>query len=177
MVVLSVLAILLAMGMPAFGRFLHDVQIRGSAEGLRAALQTARAEAVTRNAAVRISIGDANGMPAWSIGCVRVSVFCPNPISTYRADAESRVRWGAMDINDTQALSESLGAGSGLPARLTFNALGAAPGVVTGDDVSRIDIMHLANAKANRLVITIAAAGAVSLCDPSAASDSPNRCV
>ena len=72
MVVLSVLSILLAVGMPAFGRLLHDIEIRGSAEGLRAGLQTARTEAVTRNARVRISINHSDGKPTWRLGCVLV---------------------------------------------------------------------------------------------------------
>ena len=56
MIVLSVLSILFAVGMPAFGRLLHDIDIRGSAEGLRAGLQKARAEAEALLARARTDI-------------------------------------------------------------------------------------------------------------------------
>jgi type IV fimbrial biogenesis protein FimT len=176
MIVLSVLSILFAVGMPAFGRLLHDIEIRGSAEGLRAALQTARTEAVTRNALVRISLDDATGKPAWTLGCIHVTTHCPAAISTYRASTDTKIRWGAAQSNDLPALTLALNAGDHLPSGVTFNALGAAPGVASGTDAIRIDVTHEANQQARRLVVMIAAAGTVRLCDPSADSNSVLRC-
>lgn len=176
MIVLAVLGILFAVGMPAFGRLLHDIEIRGSAESLRAALQTARTEAVTRNALVRISFDEVSGQPAWTLGCVHVSTRCPETISAYRSQPEVKIRWGVAHADDAIALTVALDAGNRLPSGVTFNALGAAPGVSSGVDASRIDVLHLANDQARRLVLTIAAAGAVRLCDPSADSDSTFRC-
>lgn len=176
MIVLSVLSILFAVGMPALGRILHDIEIRGSAEGLRAGLQTARTEAVTRNALVRISIDDSTGKPAWKLGCVQVSARCPETIRTYSASADTQIRWGVERANDLSSLSGALDAGQGLPSGVTFNALGAAPGVANGNDAIRIDVTHAINEQALRLVLMITAAGAVRLCDPSAASDSVLRC-
>lgn len=174
--VLSVLSILFAVGMPAFGRLLHDVEIRGTAEGLRAALQTARTEAVTRNALVRISFNDVSGKPAWTIGCVHASAHCPGAISTYRSQPDIKTRLGAARSDDTTAWTVALAAGNRLPSGVTFNALGAAPGVSSADDASRIDVLHLANDQARRLVLTIAASGTVRLCDPSAVDDATFRC-
>jgi prepilin-type N-terminal cleavage/methylation domain-containing protein len=176
MIVLSVLSILFAVGLPAFGRLLHDIEIRGNAEGLRAALQTARTEAVTRNALVRISFNDVSGQPAWTLGCVHASARCPGTISAYRASAEVKVRWGAAHADDEIAPTAALTAGNRLPSGVTFNALGAAPGVSSGVDASRIDVLHSANDQARRLILTIAGAGTVRLCDPSAGSDSTFRC-
>ena len=176
MIVLSVLGVLFAVGMPAFGRLLHDIEIRGSAESLRAAVQTARAEAVTRSALVRISFNDVSGKPAWTLGCVHASTHCPGTINVYRAQAEVKIRWGAALASDTAAPDVALAAGNRLPSGVTFNALGAAPGVASGVDASRIDVLHLANDQARRLVLMIAAAGTVRLCDPSADSDSTLRC-
>lgn len=176
MIVLSVLSILFAVGMPAFGRLLHDIDIRGSAEGLRAGLQTARAEAVTRNALLRISINNSTGKPTWTLGCVQVSARCPEVIRTYNAAADTQIRWGVEKANDLSSLGVALQAGQGLPSGVMFNALGAAPGVASGNDAMRIDVIHLINDKARRLVLMITAAGAVRLCDPSAASDAVLRC-
>jgi type IV fimbrial biogenesis protein FimT len=176
MIVLSVLSILFAVGMPALGRLLHDIEIRGSAEGLRAGLQRARAEAVTRNALVRISFSNLSGRPAWTLGCVQASVRCPATISSFSANADTQIRWGAARWNDQAALSVALTPGKSLPSGVTFNPLGVAPGVASNADASRIDVTHALNEKARRLVLMITAAGAIRLCDPSAASDSILRC-
>jgi type IV fimbrial biogenesis protein FimT len=176
MIVLSVLSILFAVGMPAFGRLLHDIDIRGSAEGLRAGLQKARTEAVTRNALVRISFSNVSGRPGWTLGCVSSSLRCPATISSYSANADTQIRWGAARSDDQIAVSTALAAGNRLPSGVTFNALGAAPGVESNADASRIDVTHAINEQARRLVLMITAAGAVKMCDPSAASDSVLRC-
>jgi type IV fimbrial biogenesis protein FimT len=176
MIVLSVLSILFAVGMPAFGRLLHDIDIRGSAEGLRAGLQKARTEAVTRNTLIRISFSDVSGKPAWTLGCVSSSLRCPATISSYIANADTQIRWGAARWNDQTLLSTALTPGNRLPSGVTFNALGAAPGVEGNADVSRIDVTHAINEQAKRLVLMITAAGAIRLCDPTAASDSVLRC-
>jgi len=176
MIVLSVLSILFAVGMPAFGRLLHDIEIRGSAEGLRAGLQKARTEAVTRNALVRISFTNVSGRPAWTLGCVRSSLRCPATISSFGANRDTQIRWGAARSDDQIALSTALIPGHRLPSGVTFNALGTAPGVETNTDASRIDVTHAINEKARRLVLMITAAGAIRLCDPSADSGSVLRC-
>jgi type IV fimbrial biogenesis protein FimT len=176
MVALSVLGILFAVGIPAFGRLLQDIEIRGSAEGLRAALQTARTEAITRNTLIRFSLADVSGQPTWTMGCVHASARCPQRISAYSARADTKIRWGAAHSNDSVSLDVTLVAGNRLPSGVTFNALGAAPGVATSTDASRIDVIHSVNTQARRLVLMIAAAGTVRLCDPSAASDAVLRC-
>ncbi len=176
MIVLSALSILFAVGMPAFGRLLHDIDIRGSAEGLRAGLQKARTEAITRNALVRISFTNVSGRPAWTLGCVRSSLRCPETISSYSANADTLIRWGAARSNDKIALSTALAPGNRMPSGVTFNALGTAPGVESNADASRIDITHAINEEAKRLVLMITAAGAIRLCDPSADSGSVLRC-
>jgi type IV fimbrial biogenesis protein FimT len=176
MIVLSILSILFAVGMPAFGRLLHDIAIRGSAEGLRAGLQKARTEAITRNALVRISFGNESGRPVWTLGCVRSNLRCPATISSYSANADTQVRWGAARSNDQIALGTALVAGNLMPTGVTFNTLGAAPGVESNTDASRIDVTHAINEKARRLVLMITAAGAIRLCDPSADNGSVLRC-
>ena len=176
MIVLATLAILFAMGLPSFGRLLHDIAIRGSAEGLRAALQAARTEAVTRNTLVRLLIGNASGMPGWTMGCVHVSDRCPAIISRFSASTDTKTRWGSAGIDSTSEWTKALAAGQQMPAVLTFNALGAAPGISKDSEAARIDVMHSEDIRAKRLVVFITPAGAVRLCDPAVTDDVPMRC-
>ncbi|MDM0027647.1 GspH/FimT family pseudopilin [Variovorax sp. J31P216] len=58
MVGLAVLAIALAIGMPSFGEWISNTQIRSTAESLQNGLNLARAEAVRRNTVVRLQFTD-----------------------------------------------------------------------------------------------------------------------
>lgn len=53
MIGLAIFAFLMAMGVPAFTTYIQNAKIRSAAEVLHAGIQTARAEAVKRNAAVQ----------------------------------------------------------------------------------------------------------------------------
>ncbi|WP_295524978.1 GspH/FimT family pseudopilin [uncultured Pseudacidovorax sp.] len=56
MVGVALLAILLALAIPAFGDWMRNARLRTTAESLRAGLQQARAEAIRRNAKVRFQL-------------------------------------------------------------------------------------------------------------------------
>lgn len=176
MTVLTVSSILLAFGAPAAGQWLRDVEVRSSAGALLAALQSARAEAVARNAPVRLRLVDAQGRPGWEVGCVQVTARCPATIRHQPVSAATDVRWGASPPANMPALTAAIAAGAGLPADITFDALGAAAGVGSGTDIARVDITHARDDGARRLVILIAAQGMVRLCDPMAATNRPERC-
>lgn len=176
MTALTISSIVLAFGAPAAGQWLRDVEIRSSASALLAALQAARAEAIARNAPVRLRLVDALGRPGWEVGCVRVSARCPATIRRQPVSAATDVRWGASLPAGMPALTAAITAGAGLPAGVTFDALGAAAAVGSGGEIARIDITHARGAEARRLVILIAAQGMARLCDPLAATDRPERC-
>lgn len=176
MTVLTVSSILLAFGAPAAGQWLRDVEVRSSAGALLAALQSARAEAVARNAPVRLRLVDAQGRPGWDVGCVQVTARCPATIRRQPVSAATDVRWGASPPANMPALTAAIAAGAGLPADITFDALGAAAAVGSGTDIARVDISHARDDGARRLVLLIAAQGMVRLCDPVAATNRPERC-
>ncbi|MCM0044176.1 MAG: GspH/FimT family pseudopilin [Burkholderiaceae bacterium] len=176
MTVLTVSSILLAFGAPAAGQWLRDVEVRSSAGALLAALQSARAEAVARNAPVRLRLVDAQGRPGWEVGCVQVTARCPATIRRQPVSAATDVRWGASPPANMPALTAAIAAGTGLPAGITFDALGAAAAVGSGTDISRVDVTHARDDSARRLVLLIAAQGMVRLCDPVAATSRPERC-
>lgn len=54
MIAISLLAILMLLGMPAFSSYLQNAKLRSAAENFYAGVQMARAEAVRRNASVQI---------------------------------------------------------------------------------------------------------------------------
>lgn len=176
MTVLAISSIVLAFAAPAAGHWLRDIEIRSNASALLAALQAARAEAITRNAPVRLKLTDPLGRPGWEINCVQVSVHCPATIRRQPVSLTSAVRWGASLPAAMPAFTVAVAAGNSLPAGVTFDALGAATAVGNGIDVARIDITHARGTGARRLVILIAAQGMVRLCDPAAGTERPERC-
>ena len=165
-VVLTVLAIVLALGAPATARWLRQSEIRSSAERLRSALQKARTEAIARNTRTRIRIGDQNGGTGWTIGCVRESERCPAVLQAQRAPSDSNLRWGAAASGGAADLSVALAAGAALPGDVEFHPLGNAPRIASGDDITRIDVLHAGDAEAGRLVVRIDSAGNIRICDP-----------
>lgn len=175
MVVLAVSAIVLAAGAPSLGRWVRDLEVRSSAGVLHAALQAARAEAVARNASVRLELGDEQGRTAWTLSCVRVSAQCPARIRRQPASQATGVRWGASPLSGMPAYDTALVAGAGMPASVSFDALGTAPAIATGTDVARVDVIHANGGSIRRLVVQVSAQGMARICDP-AALDHPAQC-
>lgn len=173
---LLVLAIVMALGMPSTARWVHQWQIRASAESLRSALQKSRAEAIARNTKINITLGDSAGLPQWRIGCVRVSALCPGNLHAQVASAAGRIRWGAASAAAAANLSVALVSGTGLPGNVEYHPLGDAPRIVSGSDIARIDVLHSSDGAAGRLVVRIDSAGNVSICDPALPVSDPRGC-
>lgn len=173
---LTVSAIVLAIGAPAMGHWVRDIEIRGSASSLLSALQAARAEALSRNASVRLDLTDAQGRPGWTLGCVRVSNRCPALIRQEAVNTGTGVRWGISALNGMPTFGATIAAGHGMPSGVSFDAIGAAPLIAAGGDIARIDITHANDANARRRIVLIAAQGMVRVCDPSAAVGHPEHC-
>ncbi len=176
MTVLSVSSIVLMLALPAMGNWLRDIEVRSSAGTLMAALQSARAEAIARNADVRLQLVDKLGRPGWKVSCVNASASCPGELRGQPPATATGARWGASMSPALPPLDTAIAAGEGLPAGITFDPLGSAPAVAAGTDPARIDITNANDASARRLVILIAAHGRVHLCDPLAATGRPERC-
>src|SRR5262245_23186772 len=66
MVAIAILAIGLALGMPAMGEAVQNARIRSASESILAGLQTARAEAVRRNIDVQFAFATTDGTD-WSV--------------------------------------------------------------------------------------------------------------
>lgn len=169
---IAIVSILLAAGMPSFSEWIQNSQIRTAAESILNGLQTARNEAVRRNTNVRFDLTGTSGLVVWNVGCVTASVDCPATIqSRVAAEGGGNARAGTGTTAPaspvpTNQYSTALASGTGLPAGVTFNGLGAIPRANIGADVTRIDITNAAFATARRLVIIIGPGGLIRMCDP-----------
>jgi type IV fimbrial biogenesis protein FimT len=114
---LTIMAILLALGIPGFGAWIQNTRIRTAAESVQNGLQLARAEAVRRNTDVQFAQTGAN----WTVGCTTAAADCPASIQT-RSGAE-----GSANSVVTPSEVLSTGAAAGTPVftgTVIFNGLG-----------------------------------------------------
>lgn len=176
MITLSVTAILMAIAAPSFNSWIRNTEIRSTAESLRAALQKARAEAISRNARVKLKLTDSNGIPNWTISCARVTSICPAEIKRQYASGNSEVRIGISKNQNALSTNTAIASGTLLPAEITFSAIGTAPNITNDTDIARIDISQLNNQTSLRLVLLISTMGAIKLCNPSVVSPNPETC-
>ncbi|WP_374581960.1 GspH/FimT family pseudopilin [Pseudoduganella sp.] len=183
MVGISIVAFLLAAGMPSFTRWLQDAQNRAAAESLLNGLQLARMESLRRNAQVNFTLTDKDGKVAWTVGCKAPHADCPAAIQSRSArEAGEGPRLGVN--KDVLAppippgtFDAALEPGSGLLASVTFDSLGRAPGAGNGKDITRIDVTNPRQANARRYVVTINVGGQVRMCDPALAlAKDPQGC-
>ena len=163
---LSIASILIALGIPAFVKWTQDTAIRSQAEQLQAAILTTRSHAVSRNERVRLEFTENSGLASWRIGCVRVSANCPNIIESKSFDKNNQIRIGVMKSDENIAIDTPLSIGTDLPAEISYSAQGAALNQIIDNEITRLDVMHNANAKAQRLIIKIEMSGEVTICNP-----------
>lgn len=176
LIVLTLSASVLAIAAPAMGQWVRDIEVRSSASSLLAILQTARAEAVTRNASVRLHLPDTQGRPGWQLGCTQSTTRCPTLIRQQAIDLGTSVRWGAAVLTAMPSVDTAINPGSGMPAMIRFDATGAAADIATGVDIARIDITYNNEPSTRRMVILISAQGAARICDPSASPSHLTSC-
>ena len=176
MIVLSVTTVIIALGLPSIAQWMHAMDVRSSASDLVALLQGARAEALTRQQDVWVTMGDAQGRAVWALGCVNVTPRCPRRLRGIDAPAVRYVQWAASASASLPALMVPLQAGLHMPAQVIFNARGALPGIGGGKAISRIDVVHAADPGARRWVVLLTANGMARLCDPLIAAGQPLSC-
>lgn len=176
MIVLALSSIVLAIGAPAMGQWVRDIEVRSSAASLIAALHAARSEALTRNTTIRLQLPDVLGRPGWQLSCVQTSARCPALIRQQAIDTSTAVRWGATSLAQMPSFDKPIAAGNALPASIRFDASGAVPGIAMGDDIARIDITHSGGNNDQRMVVLIAPQGMVRLCQPTVSAGHPQHC-
>lgn len=163
MIGVSIMAILLAIGLPQFSTWIGNARIRTIAESVLSGLQIARSEAVSRNAIVEFTLTGGSG---WRVGCRVASASCPATIQS-RPSGE-----GAYSAVTVTAQDE-------MP--IGFDNLGMMvyPTPASGAAATRIDVdidsAVMSAGQSKDLRVTISVGGGVRLCDPNVADSSDAR--
>jgi Tfp pilus assembly protein FimT len=173
---ISIGSILITLGIPAFIKWTQDTAIRSQAEQLQAAIMTTRSYAVSRNERVKLQFTDKNGLASWKIGCVRVSVNCPEIIESKLFSENNPIRIGVNTSDTNTEIDTALSIGSGLPAVISYSAQGAALNQIIDNEITRLDVMHSMSSKAQRLIIKIEMSGEVTICNPSIKKPKSGSC-
>ena len=173
---ISIASILITLGIPAFIKWTQETAIRSQAEQLQAAIMTTRSYAVSRNERVKLQFTDKNGLASWKIGCVRVSVNCPEIIESKLFSENNPIRIGVNTSDTNTEIDTALSIGSGLPAVISYSAQGAALNQIIDNEITRLDVMHSMSSKAQRLIIKIEMSGEVTICNLSIKKPKSGSC-
>lgn len=174
MISLAVLGILLLIGVPQFGAWLQNQQLRAASEAALSGLQTARGEAIRRNLSVQVAFGPGTG---WTVK----EVTSGTVIQT-RVHQEGSPNAALLAVNGppttAAAVPPDLAAST-----VTFNSLGGIAANADGSaSVTKIDIANPARGACQPtgamrcLRVTVSAGGSVKMCDPLVASPDPRSC-
>lgn len=177
LVVVSVLAILAALGVPSYQQWVRNSRIRTASESLQNGLRIARSEAAQRGSNVRFELTSATNA-SWEVCALNGAANCEatgaTTITSYTAsEGAIGIELGVATTqgNLTSPLSLGIPANSGV----TFGSLGRPTSYGT-NDLARIDVSSgVANDRS--LVTTISSGGMVRMCDPKLSTDiSPQGC-
>ena len=164
MISLTVLGILILMGLPSFGEFLQNQQLRAATEALMNGMQVARGEAIKRNLAVQVSVGPGTG---WTV---------TEAVTALPIQARSK------DEGSPNAVVALTPAGA---TKVTFTPLGGVTANLDGSaTITQLDITNPAGGACQStgpmrcLRVTISGGGSLKMCDPNPgiATTDPRHC-
>jgi len=178
LITVSVLAIVLMLGLPNISAWLHNTQIRNSADAMIAGLQFARAEALRRNRPVRFNLVDtldascnlATGGPNWVVSMA-------DPASKCNVDTSDAVDPFILQKRSSQEGSQNAAVNAS-GSSVTFNGLGSTNGAL------QISVTNpnggpcqSAAGPMRCLQVNVSSSGSVRMCDPAVgdAAD-PRKC-
>ncbi len=163
MIVVSIAAIMLAVGMPSFTAFMNDSRVSGYANEFMGAITLARAESVARSRLVTMcrSANAETATPTCTIGAnwntgwlVFVKNTSAGDITKFEANDVILLRQGAMK-EKTKALSdpaissitfnqlgEGVGGGAGFDARFNFSFDGKRPREICVNRNGRVKVVQ-----------------------------------
>jgi type IV fimbrial biogenesis protein FimT len=191
MIVIVIMGITLALGIPSYTTWIANTQIRTGAESLFNGLNLARTEAIRRNESVQFRF-DPAFKSTWAVcqqdaPATPTFINCaPNPATPMGLNV-LHARFDQQGSNNVQigtanamgAVGTALGAGLGVGATaVTFDGLGRVQ--TAAANAVRIDVLNpkLPPAEMRRLVLQISLSGQVRTCDPDPglSSTDPRRC-
>lgn len=181
LIVIAIIAIASALGMPSYRAFIHNTQIRNAAESIQNGLQKTRAEAVKRNANIEFVLDLGTSTP-WKIQLPGNTALCPNYGPTLlecsTTEGAKNVSYAVLPAGATTITFNSLGT-VGAPPNQPNNVNGSAP-------LTQIDVKNpaLGNCEsdlpagpARCLRVTVSTGGNLRMCDPKVVSATdPRKC-
>jgi type IV fimbrial biogenesis protein FimT len=153
---LAIISIILMMGVPTFADWIHNLQIRNAAEGIQNGLQTARGEAVRRNANVEFVLTNpgATGGTGWTVRLLDGTVIQSKPDGEGSATAVVSVIPSGADTVTFNGFGRT-------PSSPPSNADGSA--FITQLDV---DSSVMSAATSRNMRVQISSGGQIRMCDP-----------
>lgn len=180
MIGVTIFAILLAIGLPNFGEWMQNLQIRTAAESTLSGLHLARAEAIKRNALVRYQlVTTLDGACALDADGPHSIVSLDDPSGACSEVADETVAPRVLQARRaTEGSRNVVLAANG--TTVNFNGLGRTiPGGMTSIDFSNPVggiCQHIDNAGAMRcLRVNISVGGEIRLCDPKVVDNTDPR--
>lgn len=118
----AIIGVVMAIALPSFNEWIKNVRIRSAAEAVLAGVQTARSEAIRRNAPVAFTLlPTADATLLWRVGCVNVTATCPASIHA-RPLSEGGATAVSFDAGaDTQVRFDSFGRATNLAGVSAWN--------------------------------------------------------
>ena len=163
---LVIIATTLMFGLPSMADWIHNLQIRNAAEAVQNGLQTARGEAVRRNANVEFVLSNPGvaGGTGWTVRVVRTGATVQ------------------MKPNGEGSASATLAVLPAGATTVTFNGLGRTPTSPANNDdgtpfLTQIDVDSsvMSAADSRELRIVIGSGGQIRMCDPSVSEPTDPR--
>ena len=163
LIAIAIVGIVFALGMPAYGTWIQNTQIRTASDSILAGLQVAKNEAIRRNAPIQFKL-DGGATTQW-----RVNPFLDpdgTPIQSRSADEGSPNATITLTPADADPVS--------------FSALGRViPNADASPTLAQVDIDNpriavVADRRTLRMLIP--PGGAIRLCDPKVAAGDPRSC-
>jgi type IV fimbrial biogenesis protein FimT len=162
---IGIVALLFKMAAPSYRTWLQNTQIRNAAHAIADGMNTARGEAIARNAQVQLQLtsqGNGTG-PGWQVALVSAPLV---PIQSWSS---------AEGASSTQIVQ----AGGGI---LTFSALGrvVAPNPIDSSaPLLQVDVTSSNDASdlaLRKLRVVVGSGGMARMCDPNLAQPDPRAC-
>jgi len=187
-VAVTILAVLMASGLPSFSNWIHSSKIRTTAESIQNGLQLARAQAVSRNALVSFHLTDsataacalsASGT-SWVVSHDDPSGACNAAVSDSAAPRIIQKRSAAEGSSNVEVAA---GSGGEPVTTITFNGMGRVTpvpaetiNIALTNTTGGTCVSDASSGTMRCLNVTVSAGGQVRMCDPALASTDPRGC-
>ena len=169
-IALAIVAMLLMLVAPSMGTWIQNTRLRSAAEALSRGLQTARIEAMKRNALVAFNLTDVNSTAFTVCLYDPVNNVCQAGANNILMQRDASEDASTAKVGTDTALSDpttALAPGTNVPSTAAFDSYGRLAATAP-NNIMRLDVRNPAvnNTDERRLVIFINQSGQIRVCDP-----------